>query len=150
MILAKSQDNDIFNTSGDYSRRKSAGKEDYARQLAAQMAEKVIFQNYDVIITKFDFQNRQKEAERRKQEAYDKKLEREMMTYDPFGKGGGGAPGKFWNFSSSKIQFIFLVRDINGRLMTDLRQMKTVNDTVMNNLDKVFFKFYFRSSKARF
>ena len=43
MILAKSQDNDIFNTSGDYSRRKSAGKEDYARQLAAQMAEKVIF-----------------------------------------------------------------------------------------------------------
>ena len=43
MILTKSQDNDIFNTSGDYSRRKSVGKEDYARQLAAQMAEKVIF-----------------------------------------------------------------------------------------------------------
>ena len=44
-----------------------------------------------------------------------------MLNYDPFGKGGGGAP----------------VRDINGRLMTDLRQMKTVNDTVQNNLDKV-------------
>ena len=35
--------------------------------------------------------------------------------------GGGGAP----------------VRDTKGRLMTDLRQMKVLNDTVQNNMDKV-------------
>ena len=36
-------------------------------------------------------------------------------------QGGGGAP----------------VRDTKGRLMTDLRQMKVLNDTVQNNMDKV-------------
>lgn len=38
-----------------------------------------------------------------------------------FSLGGGGAP----------------VRDTKGRLMTDLRQMKVLNDTVQNNMDKV-------------
>ena len=50
----------------------------------------------------------------------------------------------FIDFATSffrEILELFIVRDINGRLMTDLRQMKTVNDTVMNNLDKVFPNF---------
>ena len=65
--------------------------------------------------------NQRKVAEKRKQDEYDRRLEREIATYDPFGKGGGGAP----------------VRDVNGRLITDLRQMKVVNDTVQNNMDRV-------------
>merc|ERR1711892_404164 len=110
MVAKSSDNNDIFNTSGGFTsqRQQQRGnqKEDYARELAAQMAEK----------------NQRKVAEKRKQDEYDRRLEREIATYDPFGKGGGGAP----------------VRDVNGRLITDLRQMKVVNDTVQNNMDRVY------------
>ena len=81
----------------------------------------VIWTNYCSWKLEKNLKSSKKELERKKAEEYEKKLEHEMLNYDPFGKGGGGAP----------------VRDINGRLMTDLRQMKTVNDTVQNNLDKV-------------
>ena len=71
----KSQDNDIFNTSGgDGGRaklRSEVQKENYANDLYEQIREK----------------ERAKELERQKKELYDKRLEREMMTYDPFGKG---------------------------------------------------------------
>ena len=37
---------------------------------------------------------RKKEQQKREKEAYDRKLEEEIRNYDPFGRGGGGAPLK--------------------------------------------------------
>ena len=37
-------------------------------------------------------QRLKKEAAKREQEAYDRKLDEEIRNYDPFGRGGGGAP----------------------------------------------------------
>jgi len=100
-------DNDIFNVGQPkVANGRESQKENYRSELFEQMREK----------------DRKKAEEKRKQELYDLKLEREMQNYDPFGKGGGGAP----------------VRDTKGRLMTDLRQMKVLNDTVQNNMDKVY------------
>ena len=72
VVSRKSQDNDIFNTSGAFNRSNNeVQKENYAAELHAQIREK----------------ERAKEIEKQKKELYDKKLEREMLTYDPFGKG---------------------------------------------------------------
>ena len=69
-------------------------KEAYRAQLMEQMKER----------------REQKERERIKREEQDMKKEQEI--YDPFGKGGCGAP----------------IRDRRGQLVTDLKQMKKVND----------------------
>ena len=39
-----------------------------------------------------DEQQRKKQQAKREQEAYDRKLDEEIRNYDPFGRGGGGAP----------------------------------------------------------
>ena len=54
-------------------------------------------------------------------EHYKQTHEYAWRCFDTIFLGGGGAP----------------VRDTKGRLMTDLRQMKVLNDTVQNNMDKV-------------
>ena len=51
-------------------------------------------------------------------------MEREVQNYDPFGRGGGGAP----------------VTDKQGRIMADLRHMRNLNNTVENNRDLVSIK----------
>ena len=49
------------------------------------------------------------------------KKEKEMQFYDPFGRGGAGAP----------------VRGKDGQLMTDLRQMSHINKQLEENVDLV-------------
>ena len=74
-----------------------AEKEAYRLQLMGQMREKQ--------------ENRQRERVERSEFERRKELE----VYDPFGKGGCGAP----------------IRDKRGHLVTDLKQMKKVNDERM-------------------
>ena len=54
-----------------------------------------------------------RDREKEKQAELDKRKEKEMEVYDPWGKGGGGAP----------------LRDPAGELVTDLRKMKKLNDS---------------------
>jgi len=99
-------DNDIFNMSG--GRRSATGNTaqgDYARELKQQM----------------EAQKAKRRQQKAKDEAYDLKVEREAAGYDPFGRGGGGAP----------------VTDKQGNRMADLRAMRALNNTVENNLDMV-------------
>ena len=47
-----------------------------------------------------------------------------MRYYDPFGRGGAGAP----------------VRGKDGQVMTDLRQMQFINKQLENNVDLVRYE----------
>ncbi|XP_078700908.1 centrosome and spindle pole-associated protein 1-like isoform X12 [Branchiostoma floridae x Branchiostoma belcheri] len=53
-----------------------------------------------------------KQKEREEKERYDRKLEAEAMNYNPWGKGGGGAP----------------LRNSDGRVVADLRKMHIQNE----------------------
>ncbi|XP_078009497.1 centrosome and spindle pole-associated protein 1 isoform X6 [Phascolarctos cinereus] len=68
-------------------------------------------------------QIREREARRRKEreekEEYEAKLEAEMRSYNPWGKGGGGAP----------------LRDARGNLITDLNRMHRQNIDAYHNPD---------------
>nr|XP_039257204.1 centrosome and spindle pole-associated protein 1-like isoform X1 [Styela clava] len=55
---------------------------------------------------------REKKAARQEQERYDLKIEEEARNYNPWGKGGGGAP----------------MKDRQGNLITDLREMHIENE----------------------
>ena len=79
------------------NRGEKVDKEAYRVQLIEQMREK----------------RESKQREHFKRIEFDKKTEREI--YDPFGKGGCGAP----------------LRDRRGQLVTDLKHMKKVNDERM-------------------
>lgn len=101
-------DHDIFNTSASFGARKSSQhqqRDDYARDLQNQMRDREL----------------KKRQEKDRDNAYEAKLDREAQSYDPFGRGGGGAP----------------VKDKTGNIMADLRHMRTLNNTVENNLDQV-------------
>ncbi|KAG7488601.1 hypothetical protein MATL_G00035530 [Megalops atlanticus] len=60
-----------------------------------------------------------KRREKEEKERYEAKLEAEMRAYNPWGKGGGGAP----------------LRDSKGNLITDLNQMHKVNEEAYLNPD---------------
>ncbi|KAL6050667.1 hypothetical protein STEG23_014067, partial [Scotinomys teguina] len=68
-------------------------------------------------------QIREREARRKKErlekEEYEAKLEAEMRIYNPWGKGGGGAP----------------LRDAKGNLITDLNRMHKQNRDAYHNPD---------------
>ncbi|XP_060241854.1 centrosome and spindle pole-associated protein 1 isoform X3 [Meriones unguiculatus] len=68
-------------------------------------------------------QIREREARRKKErlekEEYEAKLEAEMRSYNPWGKGGGGAP----------------LRDAKGNLITDLNRMHRQNIDAYHNPD---------------
>uniref|UniRef100_A0A8D2ISC6 Centrosome and spindle pole associated protein 1 n=1 Tax=Varanus komodoensis TaxID=61221 RepID=A0A8D2ISC6_VARKO len=68
-------------------------------------------------------QIREREERRRQEkeekERYEAKLEAEMRKYNPWGKGGGGAP----------------LRDKNGNLITDLKMMHKQNEDAYHNPD---------------
>ncbi|KAL2085173.1 hypothetical protein ACEWY4_018493 [Coilia grayii] len=55
--------------------------------------------------------------EREEQERYDARLEAEMKSYDPWGRGGGGAP----------------LKDGHGNLISDLKRMHRVNEEAYLN-----------------
>nr|KAG8539750.1 hypothetical protein GDO81_020418 [Engystomops pustulosus] len=56
--------------------------------------------------------NDRRRKEKEEKERYDAKLEAEMKNYNPWGKGGGGAP----------------LKDQKGNLITDLKQMHKYNE----------------------
>ncbi|XP_037004812.2 centrosome and spindle pole-associated protein 1 isoform X9 [Artibeus jamaicensis] len=60
-----------------------------------------------------------RKKEREEKEEYEAKLEAEMRTYNPWGKGGGGAP----------------LRDAEGNLITDLNRMHKQNVDAYHNPD---------------
>ncbi|KAM9308386.1 centrosome and spindle pole-associated protein 1 [Gastrophryne carolinensis] len=61
--------------------------------------------------------NEKRRKEREEQEQYEAKLEVEMKNYNPWGKGGGGAP----------------LKDAKGNLITDLKRMHQYNEEVIQN-----------------
>ncbi|KAK7482681.1 hypothetical protein BaRGS_00026090 [Batillaria attramentaria] len=80
-----------FPTDDDKKREAHQKAQAYQEELNRQMQEKKL----------------KKQREREEQERYERKLEREAQEYNPFGRGGGGAP----------------MRDAGGNIMADLRQM---------------------------
>ncbi|XP_054983750.1 centrosome and spindle pole-associated protein 1 isoform X13 [Sorex araneus] len=60
-----------------------------------------------------------RKREREEKEEYEAKLEAEMRSYNPWGKGGGGAP----------------IRDAKGNLITDLNKMHRQNIDAYHNPD---------------
>ncbi|KAK3799419.1 hypothetical protein RRG08_009963 [Elysia crispata] len=84
-----------FGTDEDRKRDQREQQNAYREELERQMVEK----------------NIKKEREREERERYEKKMEEEARNYDPFGKGGGGAP----------------MRDQHGNVISDLRQMRSDN-----------------------
>ncbi|XP_026983758.1 centrosome and spindle pole-associated protein 1 isoform X3 [Sagmatias obliquidens] len=60
-----------------------------------------------------------RKKEREEKEEYEAKLEAEMRSYNPWGKGGGGAP----------------LRDAKGNLITDLNRMHRQNTDAFHNPD---------------
>ncbi|XP_033698580.1 centrosome and spindle pole-associated protein 1 isoform X8 [Tursiops truncatus] len=60
-----------------------------------------------------------RKKEREEKEEYEAKLEAEMRSYNPWGKGGGGAP----------------LRDAKGDLITDLNRMHRQNTEAFHNPD---------------
>ncbi|XP_012518576.1 PREDICTED: centrosome and spindle pole-associated protein 1 isoform X2 [Propithecus coquereli] len=60
-----------------------------------------------------------RKKEREEKEEYEAKLEAEMRTYNPWGRGGGGAP----------------LRDAKGNLITDLNRMHRQNIDAYHNPD---------------
>ncbi|XP_078481190.1 centrosome and spindle pole associated protein 1-like isoform X3 [Ciona intestinalis] len=59
-------------------------------------------------------------AAKEEQERYDRKIEMEAQNYNPWGKGGAGAP----------------MRDIHGNLVSDLRQMHLENEDLVRDPNK--------------
>ncbi|XP_065843281.1 centrosome and spindle pole-associated protein 1-like isoform X3 [Oscarella lobularis] len=77
--------------------KRGFNKEAYRRELDEQMRRK----------------REAREAEKRKKDEFERKKDEEIANYDPWGKGGAGAPMK--------------TRD--GRVVTDLRQMRFENNS---------------------
>ncbi|MEE6463821.1 hypothetical protein FKM82_006063 [Ascaphus truei] len=61
--------------------------------------------------------NARRRKEKEERERYDAKLEADMRSYNPWGKGGGGAP----------------LRDSRGNLITDLKRMHKLNEDAYQN-----------------
>ncbi|XP_040210297.1 centrosome and spindle pole-associated protein 1 isoform X3 [Rana temporaria] len=83
------------------SRQNRQVAQSYQKELEQQIREK----------------NEKRRNERDEQERYDAKLEAEMKSYNPWGKGGGGAP----------------LRDGKGNLITDLKRMHKENENSYQN-----------------
>ena len=69
----------------------------------------------DILCKQMEEKRAKDERAKLEQERYDEKLRREIQEYDPWGKGGGGAPNQ----------------DNHGNIVTDLRRMRRENETNM-------------------
>ncbi|XP_078809830.1 centrosome and spindle pole-associated protein 1 isoform X9 [Oryzias latipes] len=69
------------------------------------------------LYSKIQEQQQRKRVEREEDERFEARLEVEMRTYQPWGKGGGGAP----------------LRDSSGNLIADLHQMHKLNEEAYIN-----------------
>ena len=84
-----------------YVDRSPEGKAAYREELHRQMQEKRV----------------KEERIKLEQEKYEERLKRDVQEYDPWGKGGGGAPNQ----------------DFDGNIITDLRKMRKENVTNLMN-----------------
>ncbi|CAH2285339.1 Hypothetical predicted protein [Pelobates cultripes] len=76
---------------------------------------KAAAQSYqDALALQIQERNEKRRKEKEEQEQYDAKLETDMKNYNPWGKGGGGAP----------------LKDAKGNLITDLKRMHKQNEDV--------------------
>ncbi|NXS53785.1 CSPP1 protein, partial [Brachypteracias leptosomus] len=98
--------------SGD--RQRSAGAASEANPKPSQKATLSYQQELQQQIREREERRRQEREEKRRYEA---KLEAEMRSYNPWGKGGGGAP----------------LRDAEGNLITDLNKMHKQNEDAYHN-----------------
>ncbi|XP_053785350.1 centrosome and spindle pole-associated protein 1 isoform X8 [Desmodus rotundus] len=81
---------------------------------------KQLFQSYqEALQQQIREREERRKKEREEKEEYEAKLEAEMRTYNPWGKGGGGAP----------------LRDAEGNLITDLNRMHRQNIDAYHNPD---------------
>ncbi|MGH0150641.1 UNVERIFIED_CONTAM: hypothetical protein FKN15_017891, partial [Acipenser sinensis] len=79
---------------------------------------KEAMQNYQEALNQQMKERReQKRKDKEERERYDAKIEAEMKNYDPWGKGGGGAP----------------LKDHQGNLITDLNRMHKFNEDAYVN-----------------
>lgn len=69
----------------------------------------------DILRKQMEEKRAKDERAKLEQDRYDEKLRREIQEYDPWGKGGGGAPNQ----------------DNRGNIITDLRRMRKENETNM-------------------
>ncbi|XP_022089585.1 centrosome and spindle pole associated protein 1-like isoform X2 [Acanthaster planci] len=75
---------------------------------------------------------RKKRLEKEEQERYNARLEAEAAEYNPWGKGGGGAP----------------MRDNKGKIVADLRQLHNRNEQVLNDPASTQLQLYADQSPA--
>ena len=85
----------------NYMDRSPESKAAYREELRRQMEEKRV----------------KEERIKLEQEKYEERLKRDIQEYDPWGKGGGGAPNQ----------------DFDGNVITDLRKMRKENATNLLN-----------------
>ncbi|KAL5017544.1 hypothetical protein ScPMuIL_007133 [Solemya velum] len=85
-----------FNSDEDTGRKSRQDQQSYQAELDRQIYEK----------------RRKKVKEKEEKDNYERKLEEEMKNYNPFGRGGGGAP----------------IRDSGGNAIADLRLMRKGNE----------------------
>ncbi|KAK1172757.1 centrosome and spindle pole-associated protein 1-like isoform X2 [Acipenser oxyrinchus oxyrinchus] len=79
---------------------------------------KEAMQNYqEALNQQMQERREQKRKDKEERERYDAKIEAEMKNYDPWGKGGGGAP----------------LKDHQGNLITDLNRMHKFNEDAYVN-----------------
>ncbi|XP_054983749.1 centrosome and spindle pole-associated protein 1 isoform X12 [Sorex araneus] len=83
-----------------------------------QSYQEALQQQYFSVVKIREREERRK-REREEKEEYEAKLEAEMRSYNPWGKGGGGAP----------------IRDAKGNLITDLNKMHRQNIDAYHNPD---------------
>ncbi|XP_041484341.1 centrosome and spindle pole-associated protein 1-like isoform X2 [Lytechinus variegatus] len=108
----------IKNFVGDsnLSPRSQANASSYREQLLLQMKEKEAKKNADIAA----------------RVAYEAKKEKEIEIYDPWGKGGGGAP----------------MRDKQGKIVADLKQLHNRNETILNDPNRKDLQLYAGSANA--
>ncbi|XP_063968732.1 centrosome and spindle pole-associated protein 1-like isoform X26 [Lytechinus pictus] len=108
----------IKNFVGDsnLSPRSQANTSSYREQLLLQMKEKEAKKNADIAA----------------RAAYEAKQEKEIEIYDPWGKGGGGAP----------------MRDKQGKIVADLKQLHNRNETILNDPNRKDLQLYAGSANA--
>ncbi|KAL8622545.1 hypothetical protein ACOMHN_034208 [Nucella lapillus] len=88
---------------------------DFAGEEDGKRSSQMKAQNYQEDLRGQIEQNRRKKMrDREEKDRYDQKIEQEAKDYNPYGRGGGGAP----------------MRDSYGNLVTDLRSMRRDNENL--------------------
>ncbi|XP_014014977.2 centrosome and spindle pole-associated protein 1 isoform X3 [Salmo salar] len=102
---------------GAIGERPKQSKESVLNYQEALRQQEEIRREWSQHFSKIQEREERKRQEREKRDRYDAKIEAEMKAYDPWGKGGGGAP----------------LKDDRGNLISDLNRMHRINKEVYVN-----------------